>query len=196
MAEIIWMWVSGNVVASLLDGPLRQVFCVHTMVWSMPQIQKENDSKKNFSRAWIDGSTNQKTSNVVDHASSEQHKAVMALLRQEQAKNANEPLNSYRTIVHSLHNPSLDPAVRERLKKKFDVSYLLAKENLPFTKYLSIHELLEWHGVKLGFLIKRENQLTFSHATLQKVKDKNSIKSWLVQNFSVFWWTGQLTKEK
>ena len=33
---------------------------------------------KNFSNAWIKGSTNQKTSNVVDHAKSEQHATAMA----------------------------------------------------------------------------------------------------------------------
>ena len=32
-------------------------------------------SLKNFSRVWITGSTNQKVSNVVDHATSEVHKA-------------------------------------------------------------------------------------------------------------------------
>ena len=33
---------------------------------------------KHFSRAWITGSSNQKTSNIVDHAKSDQHKATMA----------------------------------------------------------------------------------------------------------------------
>lgn len=128
------------------------------------KYEKRIESKKNFSRAWIDGSNNQKTSNVMDHASSEQHKAAMAILRREQAKNAKESLTSYSTIVRCLHNPSLDPAVREKLKKKFDISYLLAKENLPFTKYPSIHELLERHGIELGFSYKtRESAHNFTH---------------------------------
>ena len=54
------------------------------------KYEKRIDSKKNFSRVWIDGSTNQKTSNVMDHASSELHKTAMALLRHEQAKNAKD----------------------------------------------------------------------------------------------------------
>ena len=35
---------------------------------------------KNVSRAWIDGSSNHKTSNITDHASSEPHKAAMICL--------------------------------------------------------------------------------------------------------------------
>ena len=33
---------------------------------------------KNFSKAWIAGSSNHKTSNVIDHATSEQHRAATA----------------------------------------------------------------------------------------------------------------------
>jgi len=44
------------------------------------QYESQIDSLKNFSRAWIEGSTNHKTSNIVDHATSEQHKAAMARL--------------------------------------------------------------------------------------------------------------------
>ena len=36
---------------------------------------------KNFSSAWIKGSTNQKISNVVDHATSEQHTTAMAQMQ-------------------------------------------------------------------------------------------------------------------
>ena len=32
---------------------------------------------KNFSRAWIAGSSNQKTNKIIDHATSEQHHAAM-----------------------------------------------------------------------------------------------------------------------
>ena len=128
------------------------------------KYERRIDSKKNFSRAWIDGSTNHKTSNVVDHASSEQHKAAIALLRREQAKNASEPVASYSTIARCLHNPSIDPATRERIKKKFDITYLMAKENLPFTKYPAIHDLLERHGVRLGFSYNtRESARSFAY---------------------------------
>ena len=42
---------------------------------------------KNFSRAWVDGPSNQKTSNITDHAKSELHKTAMMCFR--------APLGSY-----------------------------------------------------------------------------------------------------
>ena len=46
-------------------------------------------------RAWIDGSTNHKTSNIVDHASSDQHKMAMMQLREERTKSSGEPITSH-----------------------------------------------------------------------------------------------------
>ena len=40
---------------------------------------------KIFSRAWIDGSVNHKTSNVTEHVNSEQHKSAMTCFRKDQA---------------------------------------------------------------------------------------------------------------
>ena len=39
--------------------------------------------RKDFSSAWITGTTNHKNSNIVDHATSEQHRAAMAIARTE-----------------------------------------------------------------------------------------------------------------
>ena len=57
---------------------------------------------KNYSRAWVTGSTNQRTSNVLDLVASDQHKAAMSHLRTAQAKASNEPLTSYAPIARSL----------------------------------------------------------------------------------------------
>ena len=57
--------------------------------------------QKNFSRAWIDGSTNHKTSNISDHATSDQHKVEMIRLRSEQAKERNEPVTTYAPIART-----------------------------------------------------------------------------------------------
>ena len=54
---------------------------------------------KNFSAAWIRGSANQKLSNVIDHAKSDQHQLSMSLLRTEQAKATNTPVVSYAPIA-------------------------------------------------------------------------------------------------
>ncbi len=103
---------------------------------------------KNFFAAWITGSTNQKLSNVFDHAKSDQHKRSMSLLRAEPTKATNAPVTAYAPIAQSLL--SMDKSFQERMGKKFDVCYMLAKENLAFRKYPAIHELESRHGVDLG----------------------------------------------
>lgn len=119
---------------------------------------------KNFSMAWIDGSSNHKTSNITDHANSDQHKSAMMHLRKDQAKSRNEPITSYSHIARSLLSSPMDPAVRERVEKKFDISFVLAKEHIPFLKYKAIHELEERHGVDLGVAYKnRDSALNFVH---------------------------------
>ena len=102
---------------------------------------------KNFSRAWVVGSSNQRTRNIVDHAKSEQHRSAMSLISTEAAKASNLPITSYSPIAHCLL--IIDDTTRLRLKKKFDISYLLAKEGMPFRKYPVIHSLEERHGVDL-----------------------------------------------
>ena len=54
---------------------------------------------KNFSIAWIKGSTNQKTSNVMDHATSEQHTTAMARMQADNAKASKVPLAHYAPIA-------------------------------------------------------------------------------------------------
>ena len=103
---------------------------------------------ENFSAAWITGSTYHKLSNVLDHARSDQHKLSMSLLHAAQAKATNTPVTAYTLIAQSLL--SMDKLLLERMGKKFDICYMLAKENLAFRKYPAIHELELSHGVDLG----------------------------------------------
>ena len=42
------------------------------------------------------------------------------------------------------------------MKRKFDICYVMAKENLTFCKYPALHELEECHGVDLGFVYKTD----------------------------------------
>ena len=56
-------------------------------------------SIKNYSKSWIE---NHKTSNVVDHATSAQHKAAMNFLKIDQAKDKGKPLATIAPIVNSL----------------------------------------------------------------------------------------------
>ena len=81
---------------------------------------------KNFSTVWIDGSMNHKTSNVLDHTKSNPHKVAMTRLREEQAKLSNEPVTNYSTIARSILSPPLDEAVKDRFRRKFQITFVIA----------------------------------------------------------------------
>ena len=66
------------------------------------------------SAAWTTGCTNQKLSNVLDHARSDQHKLLMSLLPVEQGKATNAPVTVYALIAQSLL--SMDRPLQERMR--------------------------------------------------------------------------------
>ena len=102
-------------------------------------------SMKNYSDAWIHGSTKHKTSNVVDHVTSDQHKAALIQVR----KSCSDHITNYSPIAWSLL--VMDDTVLERMKRKFKKeSYIMAKQSLAFKKYPALHELELRHGVELG----------------------------------------------
>jgi hypothetical protein len=73
----------------------------------------------------------------------------------------------------------MDDTVRERMKK-FNISYVLAKESMPFTKYPSLHELKQRHGVELGQAYQtRESARSFVHyiAASQRQQFQHSLSS-------------------
>lgn len=51
-------------------------------------------------------------------------------------------------MEHSLS--LIDDQTRQRVAKKFNVSFMMAKESLLFTKYATLLELESCHGVDLG----------------------------------------------
>ena len=59
-----------------------------------------------------------------------------------------EPVTTYSPIAKSL--PTMDDAILTQMKQKFDICYVMVKENLPFTKYLVLHKLELRHGMNLG----------------------------------------------
>ena len=77
---------------------------------------REEYAGNNFSKAWIDGSTNHKTSNVTDHTCSEQHKSAMVLFHMDQAKSKHKPITTYSPIAWSVLSMAITPAVREQIK--------------------------------------------------------------------------------
>ena len=90
---------------------------------------------KNYSSVWVNGSTNHKTSCVVDHANSDQHRAAMNHMR----KASGMPITEYSPIARGLLN--MDKAAQDHINKNFDICYVMGKECLAFAKYPALHEL-------------------------------------------------------
>lgn len=109
-------------------------------------------SMKNYSNVWVSGSDNHRTSNVLDHATSEQHKNAMGRLRTAQAKARNEPVVQYAPIARSLS--MLSEVDRTRMRRKFDISFVMAREGIAFEKFLPLCELESRHDVELGHAYK------------------------------------------
>ena len=94
---------------------------------------------KNYSATWANGSANQRTSNVLDHAGSDAHKAAMSRLYTAQARARNEDITTYAPIARSML--TLQEAEQDRMRKKFDLCYFLAKEGLAFEKFPALCDL-------------------------------------------------------
>jgi len=130
------------------------------------EYQSKICSMKNYSNVWINGSDNQRTSNMVDHATSEQHKKAMAELRTAQARASRTPVVQYAPIARALS--MLSDVDRARMRKKFDVCYVMAKEGIAFEKFVPLCELESRHGVELGHAYRTApSAKLFSHYIAQ-----------------------------
>ena len=92
---------------------------------------------KSFAQTLPLGGSGNQTSNVLDHAKSEQHVASMARLQEERA---HAHFFVHAPITRSL--AVLDDLEKERVKHKFDICYVLAREGLAFLKYPVFHCVL------------------------------------------------------
>ena len=99
---------------------------------------------RNYTPAYIDGTTNLRTSSFKDHASSDMHARAMTLLKKDRGVDVGE----YSPIARALS--TMDEASREKTKKRFEVAFMIAKNNMAMTKMKPICELEERHGVDLG----------------------------------------------
>ena len=99
---------------------------------------------RNYSQAYIVGSTNLCTSAFKEHAASDMHKRAMVLLKKSQGADVVE----YAPIARML--TTLDAEAEMKLKRKFEIAYFLCKENLAFAKMSPLCALEEKHGVDLG----------------------------------------------
>ena len=121
-----------------------------TLVWLRCELERDNVhvaflfcdvckrykdniiSMRNFQMTWITGTTNQKISVVMEHASSEVHKVAMGRFKSISAKSKGKSLFS--VIGRSL--TTLDATTQAQMRRKFDVRYMMAKENIPFSSTL------------------------------------------------------------
>ena len=143
-----------------------------SVLWCEPcrKYEARIKGQKSFSSAWIQGTPNQRTSNIVDHANSNQHKASMAYLKADLAKSNNQSVTSYSPIARSLMN--MDATTRERMKRKFDICYVMAKEGIAFSKYPALYDLESRHEVDLGVAYKNDvSAKCFTHYLAQSQRD-------------------------
>lgn len=87
----------------------------------------------------------------------------MLLLRKEQCSNVCD----YAPIARAFYR--MDHAVEGKVKIKFDVAYMMAKEGISFLKMKSLCQLQERHGVDLGECYKNDHLCYFCglHSSLQ-----------------------------
>ena len=81
---------------------------------------------RNYWPAFVDGTTNVKTSTFKDHASTDMHARAMALYRKQHVTDITE----YSPIVSAIFRSAMDNTTREQTKRKFDIAYTIAKENM------------------------------------------------------------------
>ena len=86
----------------------------------------------------ITGTTNHHTSNMRNHALSEQHEAAMSLLKTAEAKSSNQPLESYCRIALMFMTEEFQKQVQEVIFVAHCKLNDMAKEIQYQTRYLTI----------------------------------------------------------
>ena len=105
-------------------------------------------SRRNFSNKWIEGVDSVRTTNLIDHAKSEQHIHAMNLLRKEEAQSTGVDITTYMPIVQSLS--SISEQECQKLRIKFYIAYFIATEQLAYQKYPKLCGLQTKLGMNLG----------------------------------------------
>ena len=98
------------------------------------QFESKIAGRRNYSDRWVMGADSIRTSNIKDHATTDQHTHATLLSKKEQAEAAGQGPSSYAPIAKALHHLSED--AKGPLRAKFDVAYVIATEKLAFTNSL------------------------------------------------------------
>ena len=96
-------------------------------------------SLKNFRRDWITGSTNQRISNLIDHATNDVHKAAMVKLKVEHSRARGESAATSTTIERLL---SL-PISTNRVEQLFSSLKVIKTKHQTSINNSTLHDLLE-----------------------------------------------------
>ena len=133
------------------------------------KFQDKLRGMRNFKLGFIDGSRNQRISNVKDHASSDMHSRAMLLLK----KASLSSVLDYYPIAKALHK--LDAATEAMLSKKFEIAHFITKENLSFLKMGPLCELVERQGFDVGQNCKNDKACSISVHYIAEVQLLDSL---------------------
>ena len=106
------------------------------------------NSSRNFSRTFVDGITEPgalKQDHAYKHCKSEQHLRAMSM-----HMNRFTCAELYRQTAIGKSLVNTESEEREHVKKLVDIWYMMAREEIPFTKFPSIARLEIRHNVALG----------------------------------------------
>lgn len=103
-------------------------------------------------------------SSAIDHASSEPHKHAMVLVMKQKGMNVLERSQAMQGVLDSQKQGNILSALAtlneqdlERTKKKFQIAYYVAKEELPIVKFSTMLDLEERLGVDVGTAYRNNN---------------------------------------
>ena len=108
---------------------------------------------RSYTNTFVAGSKNYKKSTIKDHAKSKPHvKAYQLYLRSqgvplEKRAKSFSPNSGNECIVSRFSKK--EPKDLPVMKRKFEVAYFIAKNELPFNKYKEIHSLEKHHSVQM-----------------------------------------------
>ena len=124
--------------------------------------------------------------NVLDHDLCDQHKVVMSQLCTAQAKARKELVTSYAPIACTLL--MLDESKKGRMRCKFDLCCLMAKEGIVFQevckKYVTLYVVEAHHDVTRVMPTKPLCQQSYSHTTLWNPNVSSSFKPFKTKLYS------------
>ena len=143
-------WIKSNEhhIADWLDIKASNGLVTSMSCKCCKQFKDRIISLRNYSPEWVTETSNVRLSAVKSHAASSPHSYAYDLYCKFKDKAnyvALQPVAGQSTISENLQR--LSSKHEEDLKRKFDVFYFVAKEEIPIAKYKAIIELEERHGV-------------------------------------------------